>query len=171
MTNQSATITANNYTAKLLASFNSMACPEQGCLDDEVEDLYQVDRHQALADGINQRSGQHGCQVSPGLVLEQAAERYFELVRAAEKSLVGMFSVDEFNIMLNTRGSEIWVNDEHMVVAVANSLDIASLDELDEESDLRVLLQKLSAINELQESVLVDVCERIWRGYENPLLD
>ncbi len=53
---------------------------------------------------------------------------------------------------------------------VANDLGLESLDELLEESPLRVLLDKLQALTVTQDAALRVAHERAWRGYDNPLL-
>jgi hypothetical protein len=53
---------------------------------------------------------------------------------------------------------------------VADSNGIESIEELQEGSAMRKLLEKLTLLTPLENAALVDACERVWRGCENPLL-
>jgi hypothetical protein len=51
-----------------------------------------------------------------------------------------------------------------------DDLGIDDIDEVQEGSPMRVLLEKLVTLTPVENAVLVDVCERVWRGHENPLI-
>jgi hypothetical protein len=133
-------------------------------------------RRGALLHHIDERRGAAGVSSRPlfssGFIAEQAAHRYFMLVESALEGLKGRFTMDEFNTILNAECSAIWNWDIWVSVAsmVADDNGIDTLDELVEGSPLRVLLEKLLALTQLENAALVDVCERVWRGYDNPLL-
>jgi hypothetical protein len=109
---------------------------------------------------------------SSGFVAEQAAHRYFMLVETALEGLKGRFTEDDFNIILNAECSPIWNWDTWTSVAamVADTYGVDALDDLEEHGHLRVLLKKLLSLTPLENAAVVDVCERIWRGCDNPLL-
>lgn len=105
--------------------------------------------------------------------MEQAGERYFSLVGRAQHSLRGRFTSAEFACILSVDCGSIWEWDAYSTVAdmVADANGVGALDELEPKSVLRQLLYKLIELSPLENAALVDACEQIWRGYENPLLN
>ena len=104
--------------------------------------------------------------------IEQAAHRYFMLLDEVEAQLKGRFSKDDFQVILNAECQPTWEWDPRLSVAkmVADDNGIYRLNQLAADSFMRQLLEKLMALNPLENAVLVDACERVWRGYDNPLL-
>lgn len=103
---------------------------------------------------------------SAQFVIQQAAERFFLLIDFAIRSLGGIFSESDLGIVLNTTCGPIWLWDTQSTVAamVADDNGIERFSDLDEDSDLRRLLEKLMKLTPLQDAALVDLCERFWRG-------
>ena len=132
-------------------------------------------RRGALLWHIGERRGTTGDSrrqpFSSGFIAEQAAHRYFMLVETALEGLKGRFTEGDFNTILNAECSPIWNWDTWTSVAtmVADTFGVDALDDLDEDGHLRVLLEKLLSLTPLENAALVDVCERVWRGHDNPL--
>ena len=84
----------------------------------------------------------------------------------------GKFSDSEFQVILNCECNDIWDWNTSTSVAtmVADDNGIDSLDDMPNESPMRVLLEKLALLSPTENAALVDACERVWRGYQNPLL-
>ena len=139
-------------------------------------DINKPHRRGTLLEGVDARRGADRLtspeRFSSGFIVEQAAERFFHLAFSAEAGLRGRFTPAEFSYILNAECTPIWSWDRFTSVAtmVADDNGIDSLDELKEDAPLRTLLEKLVALTPLENAVLVDVCERVWRGYDNPLL-
>lgn len=85
--------------------------------------------------------------------------------------LKGRFTSKELITILNCECGPVWQWDINMpvVAMVANDQGVDSLDEAPEGSKLRALLEKLLALSPSENAALVDACERVWRGYKNPL--
>jgi hypothetical protein len=97
-------------------------------------------------------------------IIQQAAERYFSLVAQETRSL--HFSRQELTIILNTTCCPVWQWYPYVSVAgmVADDNGVESLEELEPDSILRQLIEKLAHFSPTQNVALVDVCERIWRS-------
>lgn len=108
----------------------------------------------------------------PLFVMEQAADRYYMLIAEAEQTLVGKFSDSDFNKLLNSTCAPDWrLNPGYRLVDVlmnAAGLERQSLGHAD--AEFFSLVKKLGRLTFVQEASLVDVCERVWRGYDNSLL-
>lgn len=142
---------------------------------DEREELLEEvtgHRRRRLLDAFVLRHGADEPRFSSHLIIEQAADRFFELVSTVEDSLRGRFTEAEFDVLLNCECSPVWSWDRSMAVAsmVAEDQRVGSLRDLVEGDPLRVLLEKLVALTPVENAALVDVCERVWRGHDNPLL-
>lgn len=111
--------------------------------------------------------GQSCCE--PALL--QACERYFQLLMQTTADLKGTFTEEEFSILLNAECTPAWRFDAHSSLAslVADSYGIESLDEA--EGAMHTLLVKLLELSLVEKMTVVDVCEQVWRGRPNPLLD
>jgi len=138
-------------------------------------DMYRDLRRSALLMEVDKRRGTDALvsdeRYSSGFIVEQAAERFFSLVAVAERDLRGRFTEDEFLTILNAECTPIWQDRfANLATIVADDQGVESLDDLEPGHPLRVLLEKLIALTPLENAALVDVCERIWRGYKNPLL-
>lgn len=112
-------------------------------------------------------------QFSAHFVIEQAAERYFNLINHEMLALDGMFTVDEFATILNTTCNPVWDWAPWMPVSgiVADDNGVCNLNELTVGSPMRILLEKLRKLSASQNVALVDSCERLWRDQgQGPLL-
>jgi hypothetical protein len=156
------------------AGADCMVCGfEPATSDDErFKDFERDQRRGNLLHAIDARRGDGERRYSSHLVIEQAAERFFELVAVAEDRLHGRFTDDEFLAIANSTCTPIWNWNRHTSVAsmVANDRGIDSIDDLKKGSPLRLLLEKLVELTPVENAALVDVCERVWRGHDNPLL-
>jgi hypothetical protein len=67
--------------------------------------------------------------------------------------------------ILNVECGPIWNFSPYDTVAsmVADDNGIESLDELEEDSNMRILLDKLIQLTRIQNAALVDICEQVWR--------
>lgn len=133
-------------------------------------------RRAALLDEVKERRGTERLKgeerFSSGFIVEQAAHRYFNLLRDAQARLKGGFTEWEFTTLLNVACGPVWQWDGQGSVAgmVADDNGIERLRDVPKGTPLRGLLDKLVALSPLENAVLVDACERVWRGHDNPLL-
>lgn len=133
-------------------------------------------RRRAILRAVDDRRGTGALRgeerYSSGFIAEQAAHRHFMLLDHAQTQLKGRFSEEEFQVILNVECQPIWECDPMMSVAqmVADDNGICRLKHLEEGSPMRQLLEKLLALTPLENAAVVDACERVWRGYDNPLL-
>ena len=97
-------------------------------------------------------------------VVQQALQRYFTLVNDALKDL--KFSRDDLTIILNTTCGPNWQWDlgHNVASMVADENGIDSLQEISPDSSMRLLLENLIALTQLQNAALVDFCEKFWRA-------
>lgn len=97
-------------------------------------------------------------------VIQQAAERYFLLVKGALTDL--KFSREEITIVLNTTCGPVWQWDPwgNVAAMVANDNGVEGLKELPPDSTIRLLIEKLIPLTPLQNAALVDFCEKVWRS-------
>ncbi len=104
-------------------------------------------------------------------VIQQAAERYFSLITRATRRL--HFSQPEMTIILNTTCSPVWQWHAYSSVAgmVADDNGVEGLEDLEPNSILRLLIQKLAQLSPTENAALVDVCERVWRSHSELPLD
>jgi hypothetical protein len=141
--------------------------------DDEETcfDVHQHVRRASLLPALDARLGNGEDGLTTHHVAEQAAHRFFELAALAQEGLRGRFTDAEWLVLLSCEPSPAWYWDRWTTVAtmVADDLGIEALDELDPDSELRALLVKLGDLTPLENATLVDACERVWRGLENPL--
>jgi hypothetical protein len=133
-------------------------------------DSHRTLRRSTILQGVAARQGE-GNACSSRLIVEQAAQRFFELAQFAALGLRGRFTKREWGILLGCEPSPAWHWHRFTTVAtmVAGDLGIEALDELHPDSELRALLVKLGDLTPLENATLVDACERVWRGLENPL--
>ena len=139
-----------------LDSFSGMNAILQTELSDP-DDFNWPTRHRALSRESVFRAGLREGEpaVLQRLAIEQAAERYFWMMEAARNGLSAKFTLEDFNVMLNTECSTIWQRSpaDSMFGFVADTF--GSVD-----SSLASKLKKLTAV---QNEALLDVCECIWR--------
>lgn len=139
-------------------------------------DMMKVVRRSALVRAFDVRRGTDAlcgpARFSSGFIAEQAAYRYFMLLDETQAKLKGNFSEEDFQVILNAECGPMWEWDPMLSVAqmVADDSGVESLKDLPESSHMRQLLQKLLELTSLENAALVDACERVWRGYDNPLL-
>lgn len=102
----------------------------------------------------------------------QASARYFMLLETAAEHLEGRFSSAEFDLLLNAQCTPVWTWEPSYSLAdmVADAYGIEELEELDVGNPLRVFLERLLTLSPLENAILVDACEQVWRGHPNPLV-
>lgn len=126
---------------------------------------YTEMRDVIIAIGVHERRGTDEVPFSAGFVIQQAAERYFVLMREAEEGLSEIFSAEEMRTLQDANPSPIWEGSSRVLatmVAEANGIDLTYPPAAD--TGMRSLLLKLAALTPLQNAALLDVCERISRG-------
>ena len=149
--------------------------PPEHCRE-HSDDFTKSIRRADLLKAIDLRRGREnfieGERLSSGFIAEQAAHRYFMLLDSAQAELEAKFTEQEFSVILNAECTPIWQWNTGNSVAgmVAGDNGIESIEELPEGSFMRKLLEKLILLTTLENAALVDACERVWRGRENPLL-
>lgn len=150
--------------------------PPMQCRSEFSGDMDKPIRRDALIRAIDERRGAERLnyeeRFSAGFILEQAAHRHFMVLEHAQAQLKGWFSEADFQVILDAECSAVWQWDPQMSVAamVGDHNGVRKLKDLAEDSSLRQLLEKLLALTPLEDATLVDACERVWRGYDNPLL-
>lgn len=99
------------------------------------------------------------------LIIQLAADRYFELIGIELSSLCGMFTEGDMLTILNTECSPVWnYSPRHSIASmVADDNGIEELSDLEEDSEIKSLLEKLIELTPTQNAALADCCERIWR--------
>jgi hypothetical protein len=149
--------------------------PAEECREfrhDTMKDM----RRSALISAVDARRGTDALvgdeRFSSGFIVEQAAHRYFMLLDEAQAALKGRFTQADFQVILNVECQPTWDWDPAMSVAqmVADDNVVRRLKALPEGDHMRQLLEKLLTLSPLENAALVDACERVWRGYDNPLL-
>lgn len=149
--------------------------PPEECLESRLDYLKST-RRTDLLEAIDLRRGDGSIGgrglASSGYIAEVAAHRYFMLLVTAQAALKGRFTLPEFSVILNAECTPIWDWDTYTSVAamVADDNGIDCLEDVPNGGLMHELLTKLSALTQLENAALVDACERVWRGYENPLL-
>ncbi len=104
--------------------------------------------------------------------MAQAGARYFALLDNATADMKGRFSPADFSLLLNSECSPVWSWEPSRSLAgqVADDNGVDELNDLDTDSPLRILIERLMTLSPLENAVLVDACEQVWRGHPNPLL-
>jgi len=149
--------------------------PPQDCLELDYDDLKE-NRRAHLLNAVDLRRGTDNLtgpeRFSSGFIVEQAAQRYFSLLDDVQAQMKDMFSSSEFLVILNAECTPVcdWYANMSVTTMVADDNGIDSLDDLKKGSSMRGLLEKLIALSPIENAALIDACERVWRGYPNPLL-
>lgn len=104
--------------------------------------------------------------ISASLIIEQAAYRYFKILELTQPSLDQKFTIGDIGTILNAECTPIWDYCPYSSIAcmVADDNGIESIDELEDDSSMKILLQKLIELTPIQNVTLADICERIWRS-------
>lgn len=139
--------------------------------DPPVAQFNRLDRLIKLRQEVEARRGNRASDIvrfSRGFVMEQAAERYYRLMSQTQANLRGRFDDADFSLLLNVEPSPVWN---------LRGLSLASLlhDAYEYEEDgvtpeVRGLMRRLAELTPLEEAAIVDACERVLRGYSNPVL-
>jgi len=136
------------------------------------QDFNRGVRHSRLRSELQARSGAVSAgdsgeepSISAAYVVENAAERYFQLLELERKHLAGMFDRQDMQVILNANCGALWEWDPQMSVAsaVADNNGVTNSCQLSADSHLRKLLKLLVELTPLQNAALVDVCETVWR--------
>ena len=133
-----------------------------------IDDEYQINhikRGIKIRDGSNDQ-GIGGHIFSRQFVIQQALDRYFKIYDAELYSMSEMFSEKEMLPILNANCSSYWPMRGNNTLAgmLADDQGIECLSELDENNDLRMLIEKLEKLTVAQNMALADVCEQFWRN-------
>lgn len=161
--------------APFTADDNYLECAACGTFielsDPPAADWRRHERLRYLREAIEARRGRRSPNVvrfSQGLVMEQAAERYFRLIEQAQASLKGWFDGADFSLLLTRNPSPVWHDHDCDLAALVLKESCADTQEI--QPGLRELARRLAKLSSLQQAAVVDACERVLRGYENPLL-
>lgn len=139
--------------------------------DPPVAQFNRLDRLINLRQEVEARRGNRATDIvrfSRGFVVEQAADRYYRLMSQTQQNLRGRFDDADFILLLNADPTPVWN---------LRGLSLASLlqDAYEYEEDgvtpeVRELIRRLAELTPLEEAAIVDACERVLRGYSNPVL-
>ena len=140
--------------------------------DPPVAQFNRLDRLMHLRQEVEARRGNRASDIvrfSRGFVIEQAAERYYRLMSQTQENLRGRFDDADFSLLLNADPSPVW---NHLRgLSLASLLQDAYEYEVDGITpDVRELIRRLAELTPLEEAAVVDACERVLRGYSNPVL-
>jgi hypothetical protein len=137
------------------------------------------DRHMIqsyLRQEIEARRGNHqsnNSRFSTRFVIEQSAERYFQLLEMTKHRLKRRIATRDFEYLLNVNCSPVWRHyaQDSLAWDVVDSLglEVRSLEDIPD-SELREFASKLRDFTPVETYAIVDACERVWRGYDNPLV-
>ncbi|MBC7377255.1 MAG: hypothetical protein H7346_07430 [Burkholderiaceae bacterium] len=105
---------------------------------------------------------------SSSFILEQATDRYFRLIEESQADLQGQFSDDDISALLNMNPSSLWSSRNLDLASMLN--DTYADDEDSLAPPLLDLANRLEGLTLVQRVAVIDACERVFRGYENPLL-
>ena len=147
-----------------------------------VEQWSDIDgstRRLFLKDEIEARTFKHqefdaDQKFSSQFVVQEAAARFFSLLRPATASMNGLFTRKDLTKILNTTCGPIWnwkAGRMSVLSMVADENGINSGSDVRKDSEMGILLKKLKALTPLQNAALVDVCERHWRGRFNSSIE
>ena len=161
MTNASKTFDTGSVYALLNSADETISylSPHDECETDRVMN--------ALENRTNDLQG-----IPRAVPMAQAGLRYFALLDNATADMKGRFSATDFDILINAECSTVWSWDPSWSLAglVADDHGVDDLNDLDTDSPLRILIERLMTLSPLESAVLVDACEQVWRGHPNPLL-
>ena len=135
------------------------------------DDFNASSRMSAIEEAVKVRVGykrthEPNSQYSFQFVVQQALERYFRIIRDGVVSINFTFTESEMIVILNANCGVVCSKSVGGTVAgmVAADLGIEQLSDLAEDSDLKILFEKLTYLSPLQEAALIDICERFWRN-------
>ena len=161
----------HNHVCALL---NSEAVPHLLHAADEAMSRHAIQEEytlQRLTNSLNSRESDV-LNIPCDVPMVQASARYFMLLETAAEHLKGRFSSAEFDLLLNAQCTPVWTWEPSYSLAdmVADAYGIEELEELDVGNPLRVFLERLLTLSPLENAILVDACEQVWRGHPNPLV-
>jgi len=137
--------------------------------DEDCEDIAQNFREARIKWHIDIRKinepDSNSTPITGLLIMEQAADRYFDLLQMTRQSLDNKFTTKDIVTILNAECTPIWnyLPSHSIASMVLDDNGIESLDELDNDSSMKRLLEKLFELTPAQNATLADICERIWR--------
>ena len=132
---------------------------------DASDRLYQLKKEIKTRNG-SERALDSASKFSAQFIVQQASERYFQLISSAIESLDSAFTASDMETILNANCSPFcqWSAGCTVSGMVADDLGIEQLSDLSDDSDLKLLIEKLMHLSPIQNVALVDVCERYWRS-------
>lgn len=166
----------SNVSKNEMQEIGNMTPFMQMMLKDAVEaelnfDLDACFRIPAIEKAVKVRNGSERTldsknKFSSQFVVQQAADRYFQLISSAVESMNSTFTESEMEVILNTNCSPFcqWSVDITVAGMVADDLGIEQLSDLSDDSDVKPLLKKLMQLSPTQNAALIDMCERFWRS-------
>lgn len=170
-------MTSSDESRNSQGRFSCLACHSKTMARDSLEEEFEREKRQQFLRGrIEALRGNRSrpyVRLSAAYVIEEAAKRHLQLMETTFERLVGKFNDADFNLLLNTNCSPVWSVDHYLDLSgcVLDTIRIeTSTIEGIEDDGIRTLIEKLNALSPTEQLAVVEVCERVWRGYENPLL-
>lgn len=139
--------------------------------DPPVSQFNRLDRLIKLRQEVEARRGNRASDIvrfSRGFVMEQAADRYYRLISQTQEKLRGRFDDADFSLLLNTEPSPVW--DLRGLSLTSVLYDTYEYEDEGITPAVRELIRRLAELTPLEEAAIVDACERVLRGYSNPVL-
>lgn len=134
--------------------------------------MNQLEKEIKARDGAEKSIDLDG-KFSSEFIIRQALERYFELLNEAIQSLDSIFTTCDMEIIINVNCSPFcqWNANKSVAGMVVDDHGIEQLSDLADDSDTRLLLEKLMHLSPTQNAALIDVCERFWRSAKGNSLE
>lgn len=172
-------MTSSNESRNGNLGYACLACHARTGISDSLdEEIDRESRQGFLRSRIEARRGDRArpySRLSAGYVIEEAAKRHFQLMEVTIQSLRGKFDEVDFQFLLNANCSPVWRLNHFFDLSVCfvslRGSYASTPEEIKEEDEaLRTLAEKLRALSPTEQLAVIEACERVWRGYENPLL-
>lgn len=150
-------------------SFIQKILKDDGC----AEKRYCVDESNLVHFLESEVKARNGAEIafepeqkfSTRYIVQESLRKHFMLIHSALESLDSMFTSSEMGIILNANCGPFW--EWHlgrpMAFILIEAYGIDQLSDLDDDSELKLLIEKLMPLSALQNAALFDVCERCWR--------
>ena len=104
--------------------------------------------------------------ISSQFIIEQMSCNYANIINETIDSMSYKFTEDNLTTLLQVNCSPIWQTDffKTPLKMVIDFYQIVSIGDLNENPDVKDLVEKLEQLSVVENYALVDVCEQFWRN-------